>query len=1040
MTNHPVTARMLGAVATVLARGLSGLGLLLLTHFAQATAPDMNFQRLVLDGSSDNDVGSIVTLAQDRHGFLWVGAEYGLARFDGERIKRYSVSGSEAHLDTTYINDIALAPDGTLWVATERGLSWLSETDDRFYQLRPFTDGPNLNYNRIAALAIDSKNQIILARPDGISMYDVKRQLFKHFDLPNNINAYVVAVAVDEDDNIWVGTHGAGLAFFSKHNHRYTFYQHDPDHPGSLADDHITRIVLDNKKRVWVGTKTAGISRLDPGNREFVQLKQNPNNPNTLGHNYIRDVFEDSRNMIWVATDHGGLSLYDEHTGYFHHYKHNAYDPKTLTSNQTREIVEDKNGDLWVGTFPTGLNYFNRSAALFKNFAHEPDDPSSLSHSAILGFLEDSDGDLWVGTENGLNQYHPSTQSFTRYMPEPGFTHALRAGAVVALAEDDHKNIWVGTWSGGLHRFDKKNRRFYNFSPNDKDGSLQSAFIWAIVNDHKGRLWVGTEGAGLALYDAKTNRFEHFVHDEELNSINHNYIWSMLEDHEGQIWIGTTAGLNRFNPDTRMFHNFPRVPNDPTTVDSERIRALYQDSQQRIWVGTQESGLFIYSFDTQKFEHIHQDDGLPSAYVTGFVEDDEGFIWATTTNGAVKIHPKTLKLTVFNQAHGLISNNLYRPAAYKASDGKLFLGSVEGFSIFDPKTVKQYPADAKVFFTGVEVPTKPQARTEQVLPTIKTLEGEPSLTLSHHDTVFTLEFSSLDHRSGENRRYSYRLKGFNDQWIEVDNKNFVTYTNLSPGKYVFSIKAGTLAGWSPNITNLAIHVRPPPWKSWWAYSFYAVLFGSLVGFVAHLKFKQMQLHGEQSVNRKLRALNVMKDAFLANTSHELRTPLNGIIGIAETLRERKVNRDTFTDRNLQLIISSGKRLATLINDILDYSKLANDNLELNTRPVDIYALVENVFLLLEPLTRGKDLKLVNKIKHLAPYVDADENRLQQVLINLVGNGIKYTQQGQVSINFRIENKRAYVYVEDTGVGIEKNKQSEIFEVFNQIQKNRRTRV
>lgn len=1009
---------------------LLALGCALLLTSCLTWAYDTHFKRTLMDEVIDDaNIGSIVALEQDRQGFIWVGGELGLARYDGQKAKRYSLSTTAAAADGTYIHAIKTAPNGTVWVATAKGVSYLSPGQYQFHLIQPFPTKAHLN--RVGALAIDANNKIILGRSNGVSIYDPTQKLFKHFDLPKHTAVTINTLATDHLNNLWIGTNGHGAVYLNRKTHQFSFYQHAGDNPGSLANNYITMITQDHLGRVWMGTRVSGISRLDPGSQSFKHFKHDPSNPKSLGHNAINHIYEDSEGLIWVATDHGGLALFNEQSEDFKSFKHNDYNSSSLASNQLRTIIEDKSGDLWVGSFPASLNHFNRSTLTYKNFRSRPDDSQSLSHSSILCFLQDSSGHIWVGTENGLNRFNQKSERFTRYMSNQKDSHSLQAGSILSLAEDQQKQIWVGTWSGGLHKFDRATGKFKNYFPSDTAGSIQSAFIWSLTIDRKNRLWIGTEGAGLSLYHPTSDTFEHFTHNVAENSINHNYVWSTLEDHQGQIWVGTTSGLNRFDPETRTFFNFPRKPNDPSTVDSDRIRALYQDSKNNIWVGTQEAGLYIYNFTTKTFRNLNTASGLPSEYITGFIEDNAGDMWATTSKGVARIAANSLEVTVFNKNHGLASDNFYRPATHKSPEGLLFLGSADGFSIFNPREATQYPANAEVFFTGVSIPGRPEKTAAKIINN----NSDHHLTLSYLDSVFSIEFSALDYRSGGNKRYAYRLKGFDDQWTESKTGNLVTYTNLSPGAYEFIVKAGTLAGWSSASTTLNLTITPPPWKTWWAYSLYLLGFIGIGYLIVHAKIKQYQLAGEREVNNQLRSLNAMKDAFLANTSHELRTPLNGIIGIAETLRDRDVNRDAFTNKNLSLIISCGKRLASLINDILDYSKLTNKSLELNIEPVDIYTLVQAVFTLLEPLTKNKDISLLNNIEHLAPIVLADENRLQQILINLIGNSIKYTPEGLVIVDLKSKNQFAYITIQDTGVGIPVAKQGQVFEAFTQLENN-----
>ena len=1007
----------------------------LLLACAPVYAQNLPFEHLL--GNKDHDIGAIKALAQDPMGFVWLGAEYGLARYDGAQATRYYVNPDDPHsLLSNYINDLLVDEDGVLWIATEIGLNrYRSRTDD-FEQYRPAPSGDN---NRVAALAVDQENRLILAVDDGITVFDAEHNEFNPIWLPQperTRNVSVQTVTVDRSNRVWIGTRGAGAAIVDLDTQTFTFFGHDPKVPNSIVHDDISVITQDHQGRIWFGSNTNGLSRFDPKAQTFSNFRHDSRNPDTIGSNAIWDIYVDSKGLVWIATDPGGLALYNEQEDRFQHWRHNSYAADGISSSTIRKIMEDADGDLWVGVFPYGLNYVNRAAAEFKNYRHRPDQPKSLSHRAILDFFEDSDGLLWVGTENGLNAFDRDRQEFTRYVRNANVEHALKADSILSIAEDDHGNLWVGTWSGGAHRFDKESQHFHQYAPDPNDPtSLSNAFVWSIIHDREGRLWLGTEGGGLNLYDPDTDSFRHFQYDPNIpTTIDSNFIWSMLEDSRGHLWVGTSAGLNRFDPSTERFTHFAKQSDSPQAFNSDRVRSFMEDSQGQIWIGTQDNGFFIYDPSSETFTQPIPRTRLPAAFVTGFVEDKLGSVWVTTTSGVARVDPTTMTMRTFTVHHGLIANNFNREANFLDSEGRVYLGSSEGFSVFDPSHIQEENLDRTILFTGFNIFNEPAVIAEDS-PLKAAIWHTQEIVLNHEQTMFTLEFSALSYRNRKNTLYAYKLEGFDRQWNNIGTSNAATFTNLSPGTYTLKVKSGNNDGWSENISTLNVRILPPPWRTFWAYGLYVGFFGGFIVLLVHAKIRRLELRSERATNQELLNLNSIKDAFLANTSHELRTPLNGIIGIADSLAEELAETNDSAAHRLNLIASSGKRLANLINDILDYSKLGNRNLELRLQSINMQAITETVFTLLAPLTVPKAITLKHTLDKNTPLVMADENRLQQILINLIGNGIKYSNGGSVTVSLLTEGKYAEICVADTGIGIAPKDREAIFEGFNQLQSN-----
>ncbi len=999
-------------------------------------AGNMRFEHLLMDGDSSNsDIGSIRAMTQDAVGFIWIGAEYGLARYDGTHAVRYAADpADERSLSSNYINDLLVDDKGVMWVATDRGLHRYNRLQDDFSRVE--LEGVLEPQGRVTGLALESAGRIVIGQDAGASLYEPSTGKLLHYPLPYGelkVPASINSVFVDQQDRIWVATRGVGAGLLDEPSGRYQFFSHSPDDPASIIDNHITTIAEDRQGRLWFGSHSSGVSRMDPATRQFTHFRHDLDDPEGLGSDLIWDIRTDSQGLIWIATDHGGISVYQPESDNFVHVRNRPFDLSSLSSNQVRTIFEDARGDMWFGLFPAGLDYYNRAATQFRNFAHRPDRSNSLSHSAVLSLLEGRDGLLWVGTEGGLNAFDREAQRFTRYTRSTG-ADGLSADAVLALTEDDQGHLWIGTWSGGVNRLNRSTQKFDQFRPRAGDsGSLSSGIVWSIVNDRQGRIWLGTEGGGLNLFHPEDSSFSHWLHDpKDPSSISSNFIWTMLEDSQGRLWIGTTAGLNLFDPHSRSFRNLGISAEDQQTLANNRVRGLMEDRRGRIWIGSQDNGLFVLDPENNTLAHYGADTGLPALYVTGFREDTDGFVWATTTRGVVLIEPVSMAMRVFNRNHGLIGHNFNREASSIDAEGRIYLGSTEGLSVFQPRQLHITGAESPLLITGMRVLNQPVVVGADKAPLKRPIWQTQQLSLDHQQAMFSFEFSKLDYRNRNNRNYAYKLEGFDRDWNSVGGNNTATFTNLNPGRYIFRVRAGSNDGWDATEQQLIVQVLPPPWRSAWAYIGYLLAVLVVLALFIGALVKHYQLTSQQQTNQELVKLNELKDAFLANTSHELRTPLNGIIGIADALADH-LQSDPFAATRLQLIASSGRRLGNLINDILDYSKLTKQNLALEVKPLDMKRLTDSVFTLLAPLKADKPLRLVNRIAADALPVLADENRLQQILINLVGNGIKYTEKGEVTVGVRTDGEYAVVYIEDTGMGIAPEQQHSVFEAFHQVQ-------
>lgn len=937
----------------------------------------------------------------------------------------------------------------------------------------------------------DAKGNLWTGTSGGLDRYDHQTQRFTRavYDphVPEGIGfGHVRVIVEDEDGKLWLGLQGGGLNHYDPETGRFVHYRHQNDDSHSLSSDVVNALHMDAKGTLWVATDK-GLNRLDKITGKFKHFNFRPSDPFSLSSDIVTAIFEDREGILWVGTSDRGLNRYDQTNGRFFRYRYNLAQSGSLSDDNVRIIYQDHQGTLWVGT-EFGLNRYNRKEGTFAQFRHDEADPNSLTRDSIWSIYQSNMGTLWIGTSGGLNKYDMGTRRFKHYKPLAKDPNSLSDKFVSAFYQEKNGTLWVGTFGGGLNRYDAKTKQFKHYGHDETDpSSLSHNAVASIFQDSKGRLWVGTAGGGLNRFEPETDSFVHFRHDvNELNSLLSNEVWVIREDSDGALWLGTNGGLERFDVNTYHFEHYVHSPANPYSLSHDYVSTLLIE-RNAVWVGTKGGGLNRLDRQTGRFEHyrydlnnpksitdddvtsIHksgsgilwvattnglnkfeassgeftryrQKDGLLNEHVYGILEDALGNLWLSSNGGIFRFNTTTGIFKQFDVSDGLQSNEFNTGSYFRNHQGEFFFGGVNGFNRFFPGQIvddRQAPTvvftDLLLFNKSVPVDVSQTNRRAGAFKLSRAVNESQRLTLDHRQSLVSFKFAALHYASPDKNLYAYKLEGADADWIYTDaDIRRATFTNIPSGIYTLHVKAANKDGvWSQESRTLELEVLPPPWKTWWAFSSYALL--ALAIILHFMNAHRKKLHYERTVIQQLKQVDKLKDEFLANTSHELRTPLNGIIGLAESLMDGVTGElPEKTKANLAMVVASGKRLSNLINDILDFSKLKNRNLQLNTKAVDIHALTDVVLTLSRPLLGDKSLELINAVPNNLPACEADEDRLQQILHNLVGNAIKFTDQGQVVVSARDEEDFLRVNVSDTGIGIDKSKFNTIFEFFEQL--------
>ncbi|MES2676315.1 MAG: two-component regulator propeller domain-containing protein [Pseudomonadota bacterium] len=1028
---------------------------LLIAHSACATnstkvnkpiASKVSFTHLPIEKLAS--IGYVRTMAQDKYGYIWFGGFTGLARYDGYSLEIFTHNTKDSRsLSNNIISDLKIDQNDNLWIATSDGVNRYNYTTghfDHLFDARHKADFTTLGEPiPIQSLLIDKKGNLWIGTAGlGLVVYSANGVLTQHQHHLNLNDANVYCLAESHDGNIWLGMNEGGLIRFEPSTQKFSHYPRNASSTASPSLNEAASIWIENDSNIWVGTFGAGVLHFNPQTGLFYTQEELPESNAAIGP-YIKRMYQTRSGELWIATDKLGVFRYQKDQKKLTHYLHNPESSNSLAANGVQSIFEDKAGDLWFGFHPSGIDVIHRNVPHFTNYTHNPLKSQSLVNDDILSVAEGKDGSLWIGTEKGMSRYNENgsqVQHFTHNPANKSDPNALPADPVLAILEDSRGNLWASTWGGGLSRYNKEKNTFVHyFHDRNKPEGISDDRIWQIYEDKFHNLWLGSERAGLSKYIPESDSFAHYRNDSKTgNPIICPASKCMYEDSEHNFWVGTTHGLGLFDRTNSELKFFRHAENDPDSLSAHWVKVIFEDSRHNLWVGTLGGGLNLFDKKTGIFKAFKIEDGLADNVVTGIQEDNAGFLWISGANGLSRLNTATMKFKNYDKRHGLAGNLFNRDANVKRRNGDLVFGSSEGLSIFNPTDIEDNLYVPPVVLANLSLFNHPVNAQDVNSPLSKMLSETKEITLTHLQSVFTFEFTALNYRFSKNNQYAYKLQGFDEEWNFIGNKRSATYTNLDPGNYIFQVKAANDEGlWNEDGTSLNITILPSIWRSWTAYTLYALaLIIFVIDFVLTQRKKVKEAHKkvamERLISERLRNIDKLKENFLANTSHELRTPLNGIIGLAESISTGYAELSPEIKQKAKMILYSGKRLANIVNDILEFSQLANNELMFSLSEVELRPLVARILVELNDRINDKSLVVFNKIPENT-FVFSNDHRLSQIIHHIIDNAIKFTREGSITITHTLDDRFDSINVTDTGIGISAENISTIFTAFQQTE-------
>lgn len=959
------------------------------------------------DGLSNNSAKAIL---RDSHGFLWIGTEFGLNRYDGYGFKTFLANrGAVNQLPANDINGLFEDGLGNIWV--NLGYTYVvynKEKDNFFTDINIILEKLSIKTNGNRKIYVDKNKNLFVITPDEIFFYDIPAKKLNIYKSPK-FNFSNIEVS-DDIDNLYIIDSRDFCWQMEKKSGKST----------KMALPTVSDLNYENK-RTKIFADSGGGLWLYSGKEEYVYFRRTNSSQwqkiylysSIKSQNNIISIVEGRNGQIWIATDHKGLFLYDKATSLLKNITSNSLSPTSIASNYVASILIDNAGTLWVGYIKNGISFFNES---FQNFMNVQNDQCKN----ISRIVELRNGNVLLGTDgNGLFVTNSKTNDVIK-LPIPNT-------AITALFEDNKGQIWIGTYQQGLYCFHHNKLKHFTTT----NSNLSSDNIWGIVEDKYENLWIGTLGGKIHKYNINdnTNYFETPFNDTKSVS-------GMFYDGDKTIFAATAYGLTIIDIEKNTNQVFLGTKKGNQQLNQLQISIVYKDSRNLLWIGTN-AGLTIWDLKKDSLSYFDISDGLSGNIIRGIAEDNSNNIWVTTSKGlsVIKLdNNNRIKICRnFSIRDGVKNDYFNNNAICKLKNGNILAGSTDGYTVINPlKVAVRKEPSARVYLTKLII-----ANTTISVDSVynghvilnQSIELISELNLKYNDRLVTLEFTTVDLINANKVKYRYKIEGFNNQWVTT-KRNEIVITSLPAGKYRLLVEACNSDGiWNNEAKALLINVAPPFYYSSWAIMLYILVALLMVLYLIYRGQRRQQVKLEQQMNE-------LKLRFFTNISHDLRTPLTLIITPLQTLL--KDISDDSLKKKLEVMFKNAQQLLSLINSLLDFRKLDVGAEVLHLKPGNIVDLVREIYSSFAVYATERKVNFILNISHENLWVEYDQDKIQKSIVNLLSNAFKYTPSGGIiKLDLYIDETDVCISVSDNGLGISDEDKKMVFNRFFQTTHNSR---
>ncbi len=950
-------------------------------------------------------------LAKDQHGFLWIASDSALVVFDGYEVKSMDTIYPET--DIKNIRKLLVDHAGGLWLGTK---------DKGLY--RAFD-------NKVSPVeTIKAKNITELHQDDDEIWIGGEAFLYtlatsgqvSGFKLPslenNDQTAKVTAIESTSDDRLLVATQ-YHLYEFNKISKRFKEIT-----IAGLLNTYINDLYIDQDNKTWVATDIGLYVKDSKDNDEFKPFLR------TKLNFRINTIAADGEHY-WLGSLRNGLVKVNKDTSAITKFKNEVKDNTSISGDTIIAMLLDEAGVLITSDFNGGLSYFSTQSLAFGLENNSLYENGCTDSPRIHGIDESDQGTLWLSTESGLIELDTSNGSCKKHDLNNEGINAHNPYHPLFSFQDSEKNRWIAT-AKGINKIDPVSGLI-----DDSQRDFINATTYFMVEIGSQEFLIGTNKG---LYRLFNNQFKKFVTDSDNLSMEDFYSYTSSN---GSYYFATEMGVAVLNNNNELGIHTPIQSQLP----KQAVYSVYADDRQNLWVGVNKHGLYKFDKDDNLIIKYDEKQGLPSEITVFSILRADNGLWLGTSNGLARLNMETNSAHVFHTSDGLQDEYFISGSAYQSTSGKLYFGGRNGFNAFYPKDIKTNtnpPNIALTQLTRFGKAVKPGIETEGFVINRPINELE-NLELSHKDYVVGFEFTALDFADSKRNRYAFKMEGLDPDWNLVGaNDRKISYSNLAPGNYTFTVKGANKDGtWNETGKSLQIKVLPAPWFTWWAYSLYV-----LTGFALLFAYIYRKNQANAAVTKKLRfevdkqtkALQIQKskveellerkNELFANVSHEFRTPLTLILGPINKLLAAPLPKDNI--QSLEMINRNANRLLTMIEQILQLAKMSSQE-EVTLIPQQVHTSLEVLVSSFQTLAKHKKITLT-LLRNDNAAINGTQDLIDVVFGNLISNALKYTHiGGTVTVSSCINEDCIDIEVTDNGCGLDKQQQSEIFNRFTRLE-------
>ena len=1023
---------------------------IIMVSSALAQQPVLEFS--TLDALSTIANRTTKAIIQDSSGYLWIGTQDGLFRFDGQNVFSYFMDQNNPNsLPSSSINKLFIDNENNLWIGTNGGLSKYNPEFNNFTYANVETELNSPKEYSIMEIAMDKSGRLFIAFNKEIFKYEKSRKIFSKVLKIEHGN--IKALAFDDHNNIWFATSmNGGLFCFDQEKKQLKSFLNDPASKQSISINEINDIAI-SAETLWIATIGCGIDTYNLKSKSFKHYVSS-----IYPENYTNTIFIDKKKDIWICTA-GSLKLFNAEKDNFYNYYYQPDNPKSVGESLTG-FYEDLQGNYWSIHYIGGL----RVAINNYKFNHIEPNPQAFwrtSDKNITALSYDGSGNLWIGNySKGIDVFNWENRTTVKYTHAPNDPKSIGKGTIFCIFRDSKQQMWVGSYSGGLQKFNQETKNFESYQ-NIPGDTLSIALndVQSISEGANGDLWLATLGKGVDRFDIKNKTFHHY--NNKNNRLSNDFTLQVMNDSRKNLWVVTSWGISLLSKGESIFKNFTYSKNDTTSLSSDEARSIYEDDKHNIWVGTS-NGLSKFNFKSQNFTRYSA--GLKDKHIVSIISDKKNNIWVGTNAGISKFDQATLKFSNFDQNYGLQSRQFIERSCCKDSQNELFFGGSAGIALFNPDSLVIETRKPTVVLTDFRLFNKSLTYKNDSSKIDRHISFATKIVLNYSDKSIAFLYQAINLTEAAKINYAYKLDGFDGDWIYERENREANYTNLSPGKYTFRVKAKFENGdWNEKDTSVELFVIPPWWMTTWFKIMMILIILIVIFGIVYLKISQLRKQSEkleeivakrtteilnkndllntqasalEQKNYQLKNLNSTKDKLFSIISHDLRSPFNAILGFHSLLVS---NYSEYTETERQKMIgqvhSASNKVYELVENLLNWARIQTGSIQHSPVRFDVKNEILGKCDLYGKIAEIKGISLKHQLfDKLEAF--ADINLLKTVLRNLINNAIKFTPAGgNILITAMRDNQFIEISVIDSGIGMTRKKIETLFSLEKTRTKN-----